>query len=44
MIPTLKTSGIDVSIILKDENTLIAIGRLTPSKCWRLMWWKDEDN
>lgn len=42
MIPTLKTSGSDVGVVVKDKDDLITIRRLTPRECWRLMGWKDE--
>lgn len=43
MIPTLKTSGTDVGVVTRDENSLVTIRRLSPRECWRLMGWKDVD-
>lgn len=43
VIPTLKTSGTDVGVVTRDENSLVTIRWLTPRECWRLMGWKDND-
>ena len=39
-IPTLKASSNDLGVVVKPTD-LIAIRRLTPRECWRLMGWKD---
>jgi len=38
MIQTLKTSGYDVGVVMKD----LRIRKLTPKECWRLMGFKDD--
>lgn len=42
-VPTLKTSPNDLAVVVDDSNRLIAVRRLTPRECWRLMGWKDSD-
>lgn len=42
MIPTLKTSGTDVGVVVKDYEDLITIKKLKPRERWRLMGWIDE--
>jgi DNA-methyltransferase (dcm) len=40
-IPTLKSSANDLGVVVKPTD-LIAIRRLTPRECWRLMGWSDD--
>jgi DNA (cytosine-5)-methyltransferase 1 len=40
-VPTIKTSPNDLAVVVDDSNRLIAVRRLTPRECWRLMGWKD---
>jgi len=42
-VPTIKTSPNDLAVVVDDSNRLIAVRRLTPRECWRLMGWKDSD-
>jgi len=42
-IPTLKTSAADIGVVVEDEDKLVAIRRLTPKECFRLMGWSSYD-
>lgn len=42
-IPTLKTSAADIGVVVKDVDKLVAIRRLTPKECFRLMGWSSYD-
>jgi len=42
-VPTLKTSPNDLAVVVDDSNRLMAVRRLTPRECWRLMGILDED-
>lgn len=42
-IPTLKTSAADIGVVIEDEDKLVAIRRLTPKECFRLMGWSSYD-
>ncbi len=42
-IPTLKTSINDIGVVVKDNNDLINIRKITPRESWRLMGWSDDD-
>ena len=42
-IPTLKTSAADIGVVVEDEDKLVAIRRLTPRECFRLMGWSSYD-
>lgn len=42
-IPTLKTSAVDIGVLVESEKNLVAIRRLTPKECFRLMGWSSYD-
>lgn len=42
-IPTLKTSAADIGVVVENEDKLVAIRRLTPRECFRLMGWSNYD-
>ena len=42
MIPTLKTSCVDIAVVVKNPNELISLRRLTPLECCHLMQRKDK--
>lgn len=42
-IPTLKTSAADIGVVVESEDNLVAIRRLTPRECFRLMGWSSYD-
>jgi len=42
-IPTLKTSAADIGVVVENEDNLVAIRRLTPRECFRLMGWSSYD-
>ena len=42
-IPTLKTSDADIGVVVENEDNLVAIRRLTPRECFRLMGWSSYD-
>ena len=49
MIQTIKTSGSDVGVVVKDTRNMVTthslrIRKLTPKECWRLMGFDDEDH
>ena len=49
LIQTIKTSGSDVGVVVKDTRNMVTthslrIRKLTPKECWRLMGFDDEDH
>lgn len=42
-IPTLKANPSDIGVVVNDDNNLIAIRKLTPRECFRLMGFLDNE-
>lgn len=42
-VPTIKTSPNDLAVVVDDSNRLMAVRRLTPRECFRLMGFSDSD-